>query len=149
MLHGNKTRPEACDYLVINKNLICFTSTSNILIVRRQPNEVLFIFVPSERPYLKKDNVVITKRSSKFYVYCCTISNWACNVEPNHIIHCQLHYKKNGAVWKRILCEVLKFIFVKIVYQYLLKEEVLCTAVDSLFWRKNRNITEIKALLSA
>ena len=134
MLHGNKTRPEACDYLVINKNLICFTSTSNILIVHRQPNEVLFIFVPSERPYLKKDNVVITKRSSKFYVYCCTISNCACNVEPNHIIHCQLHYKKNGAVWKRILCEVLKFIFVKIV---------LCTAVDSLFWRKkqehNRN----------
>jgi len=94
MLHGNKTRPEACDYLVINKNLICFTSTSNILIVHRQPNEVLFIFVPSERPYLKTDNVVITKRSSKVYVHCCTISNWACNVQPNQIIHCQLHYKK-------------------------------------------------------
>lgn len=43
-----------CNYLVINKNLICFTSASNILIVNRQPNKVLFIFVPSERPYLKE-----------------------------------------------------------------------------------------------
>jgi hypothetical protein len=32
------------------------------------------------------------------YVHCCIISNWACNIEPNQIIHCQLHYKKHGAV---------------------------------------------------
>lgn len=43
-----------CNYLVINKNLIRFTSTSNILIVDRQPNKVLFIFVSSERPHLKE-----------------------------------------------------------------------------------------------
>jgi hypothetical protein len=75
MLHGNMTRTEACDYLVINKNLICLTSTSNIFIVHRQANEVLFIFVSSECPYLKKHNVVITKWSSKIYVRSCTISN--------------------------------------------------------------------------
>jgi hypothetical protein len=51
---GTRAGKKLCNYLMISKNLISFTSTSNIFIIHRQPNEVLLVLVPSKCPYLNR-----------------------------------------------------------------------------------------------